>query len=403
MHIVILAPSDRSFITKFLPAYDLNKLPIGYQGAPFIGNIISELLKKKHQVTAITTTIAVEDDYEIKTFSTDNFTWIVVPSRPHSFRMNGNKIGRMVDFYSYEIKQMAKLVKNLNPAIVHAHWSYEFAAAAIMSGCPTLVTIHDNAFQVLRYFKSAYRFGRMLMAEFYLRKVRFASTVSPYMEGYVKRICKLVKVIPNPISIEMKFSDIESLLNSKMLSLNKPCVLMINNGWDRRKNGMSGLLAFKGLQEKIPGATLHLYGIGSELNGLAYEDSLKIGLKNIFFHGFVSNERLITELKEAHVLLHPALEESFGVVLIEAMAFGIPTIGGLNSGAVPWVINNSALLVNVLNPSAISNCAINLLTNKDLYSAAAIGCYNNSVNRFSADQVVKEYVTYYNFIIKNWE
>ena len=47
MHIVILAPSDRSFITKFLPAYDLNKLPIGYQGAPFIGNIISELLKKK--------------------------------------------------------------------------------------------------------------------------------------------------------------------------------------------------------------------------------------------------------------------------------------------------------------------------------------------------------------------
>lgn len=403
MHIAILAPSDRSFITKFLPAYDLNKLPIGYQGAPFIGNIISELLKKKHQVTAITTTIAVEDDYEIKTFSTDNFTWIVVPSRPYSFRMNGNKLGRMVDFYSYEIKQIATLVKNLKPAIVHAHWSYEFAAAAIKSGCPTLVTVHDNALQVLRYFKSAYRLGRMLMAEFYLRKVRFASTVSPYMEGYVKRNCKLVKVIPNPISIDMKISDIESILNTKVLSLNKPCVLMINNGWDRRKNGMSGLLAFKGLQEKIPGATLHLYGNGSELNGLAYKDSLKIDLKNIFFHGFVSNKKLINELKEAHILLHPALEESFGVVLIEAMAFGIPTIGGLNSGAVPWVINNSSLLVNVLIPNEISNCAINLLTNKDLYMVAGIAGYNNSVNRFSAHQVVEEYVAYYNFIIKNWE
>lgn len=403
MHIVILAPSDKSFITKFLPAYDLNKLPIGYQGAPFIGNIISELLKKKHQVTAITTTIAVEDDYEIKTFSTDNFTWIVVPSRPHSFRMNGNKLGRMVDFYSYEIKQIAKLVKNLQPAIVHAHWSYEFAAAAIKSGFPSLVTVHDNAFRVFKYFKSTYRFGRMLMAEFYLRKIRFASTVSPYMESYVKRNCEIVKIIPNPISIDRTISEINYIVNSKIRSLKAPRLLMINNGWNARKNGVVGLEAFKILQKKIPGASMHLYGNESELNGLAYKDSIKIGLKNIFFHGFVSNEKLITELKEGHILLHPALEESFGVVLIEAMASGVPTIGGLNSGAVPWVINNSALLVNVLNPSAISNCAINLLTNKDLYSVTAIGCYNNSVNRFSAHQVVEEYVTYYNFIIKNWE
>jgi glycosyltransferase involved in cell wall biosynthesis len=403
MHITILAPSDRSFIIKFLPAYEQEKLPIGYQGAPFIGSIISELLKNNHQVTAITTSVAVDNDYEIKTFNTNNFSWIVVPSRPHSFKMNGNKLGRMVDFYSYEIKQITKLVKALKPAIVHAHWSYEFAGAAIKSGFPTLVTVHDNAFQVLKYFRNAYRFGRMLMAEFYLRKIRFASTVSPYMENYVKRNCKLVKVIPNPIAIDMTICDIERTLNSKMISLNNPRLLMINNGWDGRKNGLSGLLAFKDIQEMLPGATLHLYGYGSEVNGLAYKDTLKVALKNIFFHGFVSNERLLTALKEAHILLHPALEESFGVVLIEAMAFGIPTIGGQNSGAVPWVVNNSALLVNVLNPGDICNCAINLLTKKDLYRSTVIAGYNNTVNRFSAQVVVDEYIAYYNFIIKNWK
>jgi glycosyltransferase involved in cell wall biosynthesis len=403
MHVTILAPSDRSFIIKFLPSYTQDNLPVGYPGAPFIGSIISELLKKNHQVTAITTTVAVDNDYEIKTFNTNNFNWIVVPSRPHSFKMNGNKFGRMVDFYSYEIKQITKLVKELKPDIVHAHWSYEFAGAAIESGFPTLVTVHDNAFQVLKYFRSVYRFGRMLMAEFYLRKIRFASTVSPYMEDYVKQKCKLVKVIPNPILIDMQISEIESTINSKMGSLNSPRVLMINNGWDGRKNGLSGLLAFKEIQEKLPGATLHLYGYGSEVNGLAYKDTLKVNLKNIFFHGFVSNEKLKTELKKAHILLHPALEESFGVVLIEAMAFGIPTIGGQNSGAVPWVINNSALLVNVLNPGDISNCAINLLINKDLFRATVIGGYNNTVNRFSAQEVVEQYISFYNFIIKNWK
>ena len=60
MHIAILAPSDRSFISNFLPNQDVNDLPIGYSGAPFIGTLIAELLNKNHRVTAITTPLNEE-------------------------------------------------------------------------------------------------------------------------------------------------------------------------------------------------------------------------------------------------------------------------------------------------------------------------------------------------------
>jgi hypothetical protein len=50
MHIALLAPTERSFISQLLPDQDVNELPMGYYGAPFIGTLIAELLHQIHQV-----------------------------------------------------------------------------------------------------------------------------------------------------------------------------------------------------------------------------------------------------------------------------------------------------------------------------------------------------------------
>lgn len=403
MHIAILSPSDRSFISKFLPNIDADILPEGYFGAPFIGTIIEELLSLNHRVTAITTTKAKNEDYEVKKYNNGNFTWIVVPSRPHSIRNNGRKMGRIVDFYSLERKSIVKSIKEICPDIVHAHWSYEFAGAAIKSGFPYLVTIHDNAFQVFRYFKNGYRFGRLLMSEQILKKVKFASTVSPYMLAYAQKRCRSVKIVPNPTVISAGISNVELLINEKLESLSAPRILMINNGWDARKNGLSGLQAFAQLHKIMPNATLHLLGNGTEINGLAFKDVQNIGLKNVVFNGAVSHKKLIEEIKLAHLLLHPSLEESFGVVLIEAMSFGLPAIGGNDSGAVPWVLNDARLLVDVSKPTQIKDRLSEILNDKTLYKEIAIKGYQNVVTRFSSEKVVKEFLDYYENIIANWK
>ena len=367
MHIAIVAPSHKSFIANFLPNINLGELPNGYFGAPFIGTIIKELLEKNHTVTAITTSTAINGDYSIKKYNYRNFTWIIVPSRPNSFRFNKNKLGRMVDFYSLEQKNILQSLKNAQPDFVHAHWSYEFAGSAVKSGFPCLVTVHDNAFQVLRYFKNIYRFGRLLMSEQILRKVKYASTVSPYMQDYTSKRCEFVKVIPNPTILNLQKEDIEKEVIAKMNTLQAPRIIMINNGWDTRKNGKVGLLAFQNLQKRIPDATLHIYGGGSEENGSAFKEASYLGIQNVFFNGAIAHQQLINVIKESHLLIHPALEESFGVVLIEAMSYGVPTIGGLKSGAVPWVIKEPQLLLDVTKPEQMANKMFEILTSSTLY------------------------------------
>lgn len=401
MKIAILAPSDKSFIKEFLPNQDFEKLPFGYSGAPFIGTLIRELLLLNHSVIVVTTSTAVDNDYETQKFSHKNFTWIVVPSRPSSIRMNGKKIGRILDFFALEQKNMLKSVVGLSPDIVHAHWSYEFAGVAIESGFPFLVTIHDNPYVILKYFKNIYRFGRLIMAEKNLKKVIYATTVSPYMLEYANKRCREVQVIPNPIQIKLTLDQIESNAQIKSRSLYSPKIIMINNGWDKRKNGKKALMAFKILQKQIPDATLHLYGGGSELNGMAFKEAKELNIKNIFFNGTVSHEKLIAALKETHLLLHPALEESFGVVLIEAMSMGVPVIGGKNSGAVPWVVNETKSLVDVTSADSIADKLFEIISDATLYKTKSIEGFHNVVNRFSSSIVTKEYLNYYEHILAN--
>ena len=401
MKIAIIAPFDKHGVHKFLQNYDLDDLPLGYQGAPFLSDIVDELISLNHKVIAITTTFAKNDNYNIQHFIYNNFEWIVIPSRPHSFKRNGIYKGRIVDFYKIEVNKIVTKIYETKPDFVHAHWSYEFAFAAILSGLPHLVTVHDNAWKVLWYYKNLYRCFRLIMSEYVLKNLKYASTVSPYMFDYVKARCENVRVIPNPITLPKTRLQVSELIKERKPKLNSPKVLMINNGWNEHKNGNEGLKAFKLFQKKYPNAKLYLFGSGSEINGLAYKDATKLNLhNNIHFMGVVKRETIMIHLQEAHLLLHPALEESFGVVLTEAMSMGVPVIGGQKSGAVPWVIDNDDLLCNVKKHSEITNKMLFLFSNKEVYTQLAIKCYDNVVDRFSNEKVVGLYLNYYEEIIR---
>lgn len=396
MKICIISPSDKTFIYEFLSNYDYESLPKGYEGAPFIGTLISQFLKGGNEIVAITTSDAVNRDYMVKEFSNGNFKWIVVPHRKHAFRFNGFKLGRMLDFFYLERKAMLKMVKLNKPDIIHAHWGYEFAHVALASGLPYLITLHDNPFKIAKYFKNTYRYFRLFYAEYLIRKMKYRTTVSPYMESYILGSRGDYRIIPNPVNISCTSDEVKNLIQQRVESFDKLKIVMILNGWDKRKNGLKGMLAFKLIQNYYPNAELHLYGEGSELNGKANIDAKINEIQSVFFHGSVPNASLKSAITSYHVLLHPALEESFGVVLIEGMAQGIPAIGGDKAGAVPWVINNDDLLTNVSNPILISQTILKCIEN---YEQFGLKAFENVKSRFSSELVVAEYVSYYSFIL----
>ena len=93
--------------------------------------------------------------------------------------------------------------------------------------------------------------------------------------------------------------------------------------------------------------------------------------------------------------------EPFGRVLIEAMALGVPVIGGLNSGAVPWVLNygKNGLLVDIKDENEICNAVIKLIEDPIQYEKLSSGGISHVAENFSVESVCNKYIQLFKEIL----
>ncbi|MEX0881527.1 MAG: glycosyltransferase family 4 protein [Candidatus Saccharimonadales bacterium] len=154
-----------------------------------------------------------------------------------------------------------------------------------------------------------------------------------------KRLIENIKYIPNGIDLKIYRPP------KKRQPLNGPntkTVVYVGR-LDRRKGVEWLIRAFAVLESKMPNAYLIIAGEGprrEKLEQLA--DSL--GIINIHFSGYVEEEEKRRLMGNADVFCSPAMfGESFGIVLIEAMAMGAPVVAGRNSGYVNVLIGPGRL------------------------------------------------------------
>ncbi|MDO9461483.1 MAG: glycosyltransferase, partial [Alphaproteobacteria bacterium] len=155
MHIAIVGPIATSDIAHLLNGKTAG-LPPGYSGAPLLVTLITELLNRGHRVTAMTLSWGMDLDWQRPVRVTHGgLEMIYVPMRRRAWQPNGWRPGRIVDLYAFERCGLQRALERAAPDVVHAHWSYEFAWAALCSGLPTLVTCHDSPFVVARMYSRA--------------------------------------------------------------------------------------------------------------------------------------------------------------------------------------------------------------------------------------------------------
>lgn len=392
MKIGIAGPISTESVARFIEG-DVSSLPVGYGGAPLLGTLIGGLLARGHQVFAYTTSPNLPHAVMAQG---GRFKIYYCPARKHSVRMNGWHLGRIVDFFRLERRYLVQAMRMDNPDIVHAHWAYEFALATIAFGKPHVVTCHDAPQEVLKYMPNLYRLGRYFMALKAMRAAQKLTTVSPYMSELLGPLVhKDIEVIPNPIPPMIAHQILD---HSRQLSLTAPVVVMVANGWGRRKNPQAGLLAFAKLRTLLGGARLRLFGgefgQGEVAQRWAREQGIVAGME---FIGRLPYENLLEEIAKGDVFLHPSLEESFGMVVAEAMALGVPVVGGKASGAVPWVIGEGGVLVDVTNPTEIAAALKAVLANQDHWQKLRTAAHQSSQTRFSPEMVAALYeMTYQN-------
>jgi glycosyltransferase involved in cell wall biosynthesis len=400
VHIAIAAPIAGDDVRAFLDASG-GPIPGGYVGAPLTGILIGELLRLGHRVTGITTDPQLPLDGGPVRREGPNFSFVACPARPRAWRPNGWRLGRAVDLFAFERRQIRQALIAAAPDFVHAHWSYEFALAALAQQVPHLITCHDSPAVVLRFTRSFYRALRYVMAKQVFSKGREFSTVSDYMARELAPLLRggAPQVIPNPVAAQV------FALGRQHQSSNSRRVAMVCNGWDSRKNPEPALRAFALWRAAEPAAELHLWGAdfgrGELAQRWAQAESLTGG---VHFHGRLPHQDLVRVLADMDALLHPALEESFGVVLAEAMALGLPVVAGAQSGAVPWVLgadtsgrSEAGLLVDVRDASQIATALRSLFETG--YAARSLAGMQLAQSAYSPAAVAGAYLRRYENIL----
>lgn len=398
MHIGIAGPIAT---TDVLPLLDDTRstLPAGTGGAPLLATIITELIGRGHRVSAFTLSDALplrEDGVVVA--RGPSFEIHYVPSRPRAWPFNGRRPGRIVDLYAFERRGLRRAIESARPDVIHAHWAYEFAWAALRTGIPHVVTCHDSPLVVARFEpnvrQGAYRWLRAAIAWHVLRNASRVTTVSPYMVDEVQSLCRvLVSVVPNPIAQRSRRLD-------PVARTSRTQVLMVCNGWGPRKNGNAGLLAYALLRQRLPGAELLLIGSGTEQGGPAWQEWRRQGAPGrVIFNGAMAHEAVLDAMAASDLMLHPALEESFGAVLAEAMSVGLPVVAGRHSGAVPWVVGDSGALVDVTRPQAMADAMLALLIDSQTLCALSERGRERVAACFSPAAVVAKYEQEYEFAL----
>lgn len=138
----------------------------------------------------------------------------------------------------------------------------------------------------------------------------------------------------------------------------EPAILFVGREF-RRKGGESLLRAFELVREEVPGATLHLVGAAGRFDS-----------PGVVNHGKVSGDRALAELYAgARVFTLPSLYEPYGLVLIEAMAHGVPCVG-TRVQSIPEILDQgrAGLLVPPDDPPALAQALLDLLRDDDLAS-----------------------------------
>lgn len=130
---------------------------------------------------------------------------------------------------------------------------------------------------------------------------------------------------------------------------------------DERKGVRYLLKAFKTVKEELPNTRLIVVGPGNKRRYKDWVDAVK--LKDVVFSGFTSQADLPRYYRSADIFCVPAVgRESFGIVLLEAMAAGKPIVASNIDGYANVLTDGfDGLLVPPKDDKALAQTLISLL------------------------------------------
>jgi phosphatidylinositol alpha-mannosyltransferase len=199
----------------------------------------------------------------------------------------------------------------------------------------------------------------------WFRKLHGKIAVSkPAMELVNKHFPGYYTIIPNGVDLD-RFSSAVSPIDE--FGDGKINILFV--GRLEKRKGLDYLLeAYKQIKQEIPNSRLIIVGPGTRLRNKYEKRVARNGLKDVVFVGYVAHDELPRYYKTADIVCAPATgKESFGIVLLEAMALGKPVVASNIDGYASIMTHGvEGLLVPPKDEKALAQALISLMANESL-------------------------------------
>ena len=273
-----------------------------------------------------------------------------------------NKILSLIRFYRANMKAL-KHCKSAD--MIHVHILTRLGIIAwiqkILHKTPYIITEHWS-----RYLPGN-DFGGFLRKMFTKIVVRNAETVTTVTENLAIAMKNHglkndnYVVLPNVVNLDMfHISDRD----------NNPCKIIHISCFEDKSKNISGLLeSLKMIEEKGIDFQCTLIGEGMDLE-LMKEKAQNLQLINkVSFTGLMEGQKLADELSSGDFLVLSSNYENMPVVILEALASGLPVVSTNVGGIKEMIDDTKGILVEPRNKEALAEAMIKMIETHKNYDA----------------------------------
>jgi glycosyltransferase involved in cell wall biosynthesis len=206
-------------------------------------------------------------------------------------------------------------------------------------------------------------------------------------------------IIPN--GVNLKFFQRSPDHHERIMLEGDPSVLFVSSSFIYAKGVDTLIKAIAIAKQHLPNIKLHV--IGTTSNNILPDFKFLIGKEglamNIRFHGWISQHEISRYYKSADFCVFPAILETFGIVVLEAMASGSPIIASdIEAYRELLTEGTNALFFQPSSPEDLSKAVLKLALDSKLRKRLSTNALE-AVQIYDWTNVALKYIELYKSVI----
>ncbi len=287
----------------------------------------------------------------------------------HRYCVSSSKIPALLKPFAYLIwfikgYQIGKQFKDTD--IIHAHGTILSGTLSYLLSkklkVPFIITEHQGPFSM-----TSNSFWKLRWTRFIMQRANAVLTVSHHLKEEILAAGihpKKIIVTHNPVDTHLFQLKTNTAITNNILFVGR---------LDEFKGGLRCLKAFEQLLPNTPLYNFTMVGDGEEMQPIKNYLESKSELKaRVVLKGSLTKAEIAKEMQQADFFIFPSRHESFGLVIAEAMACGLPVIAGNQTAPKEYVKQDCGLLVPPDDIDAIAKAMQQMINTLSAYQAANI-------------------------------